>query len=1051
MRSFAHYLKPLIIATLVVVVLGLAVPALAQDQFGVDQAGFDILQRPDPGMGLGEFIVRIVQWILGFLAVVVVGIIAYGGFVWMTAGGNPDRVARAKKIIVNGLIGLAIILASYAIVSIIFGIFGRGGGGPNRPCPGCEDDPWRSGIGVGPIEAVYPEPDQRDVPINTWIAVTFKEEVDPASLCASTSNTSGDNAICDGEPMRNVEICGYDLQGVGGFCIKDPSGTTVADNFSADEFADTLVRQTDDNKTFVFSTTKYLGFEDFKDRVFYVHLLSGIKALATGETTESRKSIFANWGGGEYHWTFTTNGEIDLDPPEIVSTNAILNPPATPSLSGVFPNPDNLADGYRVGQPAQAKRFTLTTPSFSQIAFESLPGYTQPERSVSTAYEARVSGAYGGEQSGSVTVTLNSDDGTVRTNWPGTMTDYVSPPHDGRSQTLDIGPYGLVFNVSEGVPSRGDQWSFTVTTGATGDHVVARDGETVIKDYTLGRDIPATSTAVALTRSLAAALARDLPTVFALCATGESCTLRTTGSGEQWNRYSVGYVPNVSAHAGALQVVAVNGSNVSDIANPLGQPDVARNAVFQVTFNEPVNPVSLASALTVRYSKASATGTLVPVTGQRPEISNRYRTVEIRGTEPCGQNACGLERYCWPVNDALKANPADYTNKATKYAVEVASPRLATCVGNPNTDSWCSTWGGVCETSGTGRCVKTIGTRTVYHPLSTLAGGGVNDMSGNALNGSFNYYTDPERNSRIVGIAEGRSDEVVAQGGSGRPAYVLNNNPGYTSSTPYYSASAPSTGYGDTFAWSFWMSDRIDDQSPLLTEVIPQAGGSVRNLWQEIEFGWNKIMRSATLKPGWNYGTDARNRSIRYIVLQTITNWANPVGYWVGSTPGDGNGDGFPDWTTALVAHNRFDAAVQYGPQGGSGAEDIYQNCFLPGAGPQLGGATTCRYRPGSDETLGCVSDADVAGHTQIVDTNPASYFAIRPDGASTTAPVLCQQIAGAKVCPRLVGEQNGCKAIYATTTPARDGSWVVTQDFPWYDGRSAQGCCLGVCTEDID
>lgn len=60
-------------------------------------------------------IIRIINLALGFLALIAVVLILAGGFIWMTAGGNDDKVAKAKKILTNGLIGLVIIAAAWGI------------------------------------------------------------------------------------------------------------------------------------------------------------------------------------------------------------------------------------------------------------------------------------------------------------------------------------------------------------------------------------------------------------------------------------------------------------------------------------------------------------------------------------------------------------------------------------------------------------------------------------------------------------------------------------------------------------------------------------------------------------------------------------------------------------------------------------------------------------------------------------------------------------------------------------------------------------------------
>lgn len=73
------------------------------------------------GLGQGDIrttIARVIRIILGFLGVIAVCFMLYGGFMWMTAGGS-DRVGEAQKIIVAAAIGLAIILSAYAVTSFV--------------------------------------------------------------------------------------------------------------------------------------------------------------------------------------------------------------------------------------------------------------------------------------------------------------------------------------------------------------------------------------------------------------------------------------------------------------------------------------------------------------------------------------------------------------------------------------------------------------------------------------------------------------------------------------------------------------------------------------------------------------------------------------------------------------------------------------------------------------------------------------------------------------------------------------------------------------------
>lgn len=75
-------------------------------------------------LGLGTADIRvtvasIINVFMGLLGIVAVVIVLYGGFTWMTAGGNEDKVTEARQRIVAGIIGLAIILSAYAIARFV--------------------------------------------------------------------------------------------------------------------------------------------------------------------------------------------------------------------------------------------------------------------------------------------------------------------------------------------------------------------------------------------------------------------------------------------------------------------------------------------------------------------------------------------------------------------------------------------------------------------------------------------------------------------------------------------------------------------------------------------------------------------------------------------------------------------------------------------------------------------------------------------------------------------------------------------------------------------
>ncbi len=68
---------------------------------------------------LESTVINIVQWILGLLGLIAVVFILYGGFVWLTAGGNEEKVSTAKRVIGQAVVGLIIVLLAWAIVIFV--------------------------------------------------------------------------------------------------------------------------------------------------------------------------------------------------------------------------------------------------------------------------------------------------------------------------------------------------------------------------------------------------------------------------------------------------------------------------------------------------------------------------------------------------------------------------------------------------------------------------------------------------------------------------------------------------------------------------------------------------------------------------------------------------------------------------------------------------------------------------------------------------------------------------------------------------------------------
>ena len=62
---------------------------------------------------------RIINIALGLLGTIAVVLVIYAGFMWMTSSGNTEKVDKAKQILWASVLGLIIILSSYAITNFV--------------------------------------------------------------------------------------------------------------------------------------------------------------------------------------------------------------------------------------------------------------------------------------------------------------------------------------------------------------------------------------------------------------------------------------------------------------------------------------------------------------------------------------------------------------------------------------------------------------------------------------------------------------------------------------------------------------------------------------------------------------------------------------------------------------------------------------------------------------------------------------------------------------------------------------------------------------------
>jgi hypothetical protein len=84
----------------------------------------DIAACPDDAKTLcipwiGEYIIGVYNYALGIAGILAAIVIMWGGIVWVTAGGNQQKIGEAKKYIAGSITGLILLLASYTVLYFI--------------------------------------------------------------------------------------------------------------------------------------------------------------------------------------------------------------------------------------------------------------------------------------------------------------------------------------------------------------------------------------------------------------------------------------------------------------------------------------------------------------------------------------------------------------------------------------------------------------------------------------------------------------------------------------------------------------------------------------------------------------------------------------------------------------------------------------------------------------------------------------------------------------------------------------------------------------------
>jgi len=106
----------------------IALPALAVDDNDILPDTIDQVEVPQYTKEQAlQLLPNIVKWVFGFLLAVVALMIIVAAYMFVTGGGNPEQLGKAKNLLMYALIGLAIALIARGIVALLISLLDVGG------------------------------------------------------------------------------------------------------------------------------------------------------------------------------------------------------------------------------------------------------------------------------------------------------------------------------------------------------------------------------------------------------------------------------------------------------------------------------------------------------------------------------------------------------------------------------------------------------------------------------------------------------------------------------------------------------------------------------------------------------------------------------------------------------------------------------------------------------------------------------------------------------------------------------------------------------------
>ncbi|MFH0853949.1 MAG: Ig-like domain-containing protein [bacterium] len=872
------------------------------------------LTKTDPRI----IIVNIIRIFLGFLGVILVILVMYAGFLWMTAGGDENKITQSKTILKNSLIGLLIILSSYAIVSFVLRMLGSDNGEvrlAGEPVPSAYS--YLGAANDHIIESHYPAREQKDVPKNTNIVITFREEMDINSII-DTKRTADVCGTTGNEKCINFSNIRIFKTSDGDGCINDDTCVSNVLDVTASSI---------NNKIFVFNPAEHLnGSEEGEE--YTVYLANGLKK----KNGDSAFSAVDN-----YQWTFFVSNNLDLTPPMVAS---------------IFPFPDNGKDVEGISTEGIKAEWELVVNAMPLFKRDAIIGTAEKQEQQDTENiawavdsNAKISGTYNSAENAEFIITIYSENNNLKANIK-LNNKYLADKTIVDNKLEDFFP-GLTFERENMVA--GNSWKINIDGKVEGNFITINNTK-----YIFGEDIKKDNneTLTSLSAKIAA-MVNQKQSYEINARVDDTTNNKIILTAFMASQIANGWEMESSSQSISLTVKTSGADkNTGADIQKGGRLDWPINAVIQINFNEAIDPVSANYFIKIfeinNANESKIAGEFL--------FSNQYKTMEFKPANPCGFNSCGEAIFCLPEEKKLKI-----IIKAGELAANCAD------------DGGCASRDNFLSCTTTGNTINLCQDSAGKNYPEAKFNSGVMDMCSNSLDGNKNEKAEGPGNGNTVnqsGKDYFNENDLMAICADGTKEIICSNdnksNCDDTTNGCKYSDTAAvkdateriaqmQQTQGDDYGWSFYTGDEMETGAPNIISRTPNQSSAGLDKSTPVTAEFDKLMMSSSLRSGAVDIIDKENVKTSHNCVNLNPKMieisaskqeasASYVSYWVEKKDEDQEPDGYPDNTEAIIKHGDFDLESVYEGDIGSGVKDIYQNCYNPSSGPCPWTSTTlCR------------------------------------------------------------------------------------------------------------